>query len=119
MGVKTDESEKQPIQVAHDKPEVATAVLSVEKPAEKSSPTKESATTKDSDDAMQDDDMDDVDDFDSDSEMSFFGGRMSQQFQIDPELMKAKKKKGIKPIHIAMIVFIIILIGAIVAVAVR
>ena len=46
---------------------------------------------------MDDDsDADDDDDFDEDDENGFFGGRMSQEIVIDPELQRAARLKNSK-----------------------
>ena len=51
-------------------------------------------------------DFDDDDDFDETSENSFFGGHMSQQFEVDPEIMKARKKGNTTTIILAIVLAI-------------
>ena len=51
-------------------------------------------------------DFDDDDDFDEMSENSFFGGHMSQQFEVDPEIMKARKKGNTTTIILAIVLAI-------------
>ena len=56
------------------------------------------------------DDDDDVDfgDFDDSNETDFFNGRMSQQYEVDPEIYDAKKKSSKTTIILVAILVVVV-----------